>query len=183
MTQNSVALGRYQFFLADHKHVSVHTRPRDDHRTSMCSSNVWWSASCRRIKTKINADLMAFLWSSSHILQRNLVFRADLAIIFCRKSLCGENNVSIQHLVFCLWFVLLFQTWCCCTINASSNTFLPRNGVLRKETFRHWKISSPSVCKFNVLQNNKSSDTVASLMLRIKTESWGRPAISLDSSN
>ena len=114
----------------------------------MCSSNVWWSASCRRIKTKINADLMALLWSSSHVLQRNLVFRADLAIIFCRKSLCGENNVSIQHLVFCLWFVLLFLTWCCCTISASSNTFLPRNGVLRKETFRHWKISSLSVCHY-----------------------------------
>jgi len=66
----------------------------------------------------------------------------DLILCFqyanCTKP-SGETNVSIQHLVLCLWFILLLRleaSTCCCTVSANCSTFRPRNRVLHKETIQ-----------------------------------------------
>ena len=76
--------------------------------------------------------------------QAQVSFNFQLILILCfQYANCtkpsGETNVSIQHLVLCLWFILLLRleaSTCCCTVSANCSTFLPRNGVLHKETIQ-----------------------------------------------
>ena len=88
------------------------THPCASHCSFVCSSNAWWSASMSAHNDENKHWFNGLALIKFTHLQRNLLLRAVLVIFFLQQEpLCGENNVSIQHLAVFLWFFLWLQTW------------------------------------------------------------------------
>ena len=146
------------------------TRSRESHSLSCAAAMPYDQHSCRRIETKINADVghCLVLIKFTHFTTKfNISCSSGDNFFAARASLWRKQWV---HLVFGAFFWIRFTTPELKRVHVAVPsvriTAQLSHGIeySEKKLLRHWKISLPFVCNFNALQNKKSSDIVALLM-------------------